>query len=76
MSIRTLGRLTKSNKMGNEGVNMVDKIQVLAHRQLRDYRANQPGTCFADRALNLSINEAYLLIQALFGTNPIKLCRW
>jgi len=37
----------------------VNPLQALADRQWRDYRARQPGTCFADPGFVLSLAEAY-----------------
>jgi 2-keto-4-pentenoate hydratase len=37
----------------------VNPLQALADRQWRDYRARQPGTCFADPDFVLSLAEAY-----------------
>jgi 2-keto-4-pentenoate hydratase len=39
----------------------VTPLQELADRQWRDYRARQPGTCFADPDFVLSLAEAYEL---------------
>jgi 2-keto-4-pentenoate hydratase len=37
----------------------------LANRQWRDYRARQPGTCFADPNFALSLPAAYKLQDAV-----------
>jgi len=41
------------------------KLTRLSERQWRDYRARQPGTCFADADLVLSLEEAYELQSAV-----------
>jgi 2-keto-4-pentenoate hydratase len=40
-------------------------IQALADRQWRDYRAREPGTCFADPGFSLDLSEAYQLQDAV-----------
>ena len=40
-------------------------LQDLADRQWRDYRARQPGTCFADPNFVLSLADAYELQDAV-----------
>jgi 2-keto-4-pentenoate hydratase len=40
---------------------VVNPLKALADRQWRDYRARQPGTCFADPDFVLSLAEAYEL---------------
>ena len=40
-------------------------LQDLADRQWRDYRARQPGTCFADPDFVLSLADAYELQDAV-----------
>ena len=40
-------------------------LQDLADRQWRDYRARQPGTCFADPDFVLSVADAYELQDAV-----------
>jgi 2-keto-4-pentenoate hydratase len=37
----------------------VNSLEELAHRQWRDYRARQPGTCFADPDFDLSLAAAH-----------------
>jgi 2-keto-4-pentenoate hydratase len=44
---------------------MINNIRELARRQLNDYQANSPGTCFSDHNFNLSVNEAYALQDAV-----------
>lgn len=44
---------------------MTVDLQDLAHRQLRDYRARQPGTCFADPGFVLDLTRAYALQDAV-----------
>lgn len=46
---------------------MESRLQDLAERQWRDYRSRQPGTCFADPDLALSLAEAYALQDAVVG---------
>jgi 2-keto-4-pentenoate hydratase len=41
------------------------KIRALADRQWRDYRARQPGTCFAEPGFALDLSEAYELQDAV-----------
>ena len=48
--------------MGDAAVN---RLQTLAERQWRDYRARQPGTCFADPGFTLSLAAAYELQDAV-----------
>jgi 2-keto-4-pentenoate hydratase len=43
----------------------VNSTEELADRQWRDYRARQPGTCFADPNFNLSLAAAYELQDAV-----------
>jgi 2-keto-4-pentenoate hydratase len=43
----------------------VKPLQDLADRQWRDYRARQPGTCFADPDFVLSLADAYELQDAV-----------
>jgi 2-keto-4-pentenoate hydratase len=43
----------------------VNPLQELADRQWRDYRARQPGTCFADPDFDLSLAAAYELQDAV-----------
>jgi 2-keto-4-pentenoate hydratase len=43
----------------------VNTLQALADRQWRDYRARQPGTCFADPDFDLSLAAAYELQDAV-----------
>jgi 2-keto-4-pentenoate hydratase len=42
-----------------------EALQALADRQWRDYRARQPGTCFADPDFVLSLDGAYELQDAV-----------
>jgi 2-keto-4-pentenoate hydratase len=44
---------------------MMDALVELADRQWRDYRAREPGTCFADTGFVLSLPQAYDLQQAV-----------
>jgi 2-keto-4-pentenoate hydratase len=44
---------------------MTSALKALAERQLRDYRARQPGTCFADPGHGLGLPQAYALQQAV-----------
>jgi len=44
---------------------MRSDIQALADRQWRDYRAREPGTCFADPGFSLDLFEAYELQDAV-----------
>jgi len=44
---------------------MKSDIQALADRQWRDYRAREPGTCFADPGFSLDLSEAYELQDAV-----------
>ena len=44
---------------------MTNVIQALADRQWRDYRARQPGTCFADPGFALDLSDAYALQDAV-----------
>ena len=44
---------------------MINNIRELARRQLNDYQANSPGTCFSDHNFNLTVNEAYALQDAV-----------
>ena len=43
----------------------MNSTEELAHRQWRDYRARQPGTCFADPDFDLSLAAAYELQDAV-----------
>jgi 2-keto-4-pentenoate hydratase len=43
----------------------VSALQELADRQWRDYRARQPGTCFADPGFSLDLARAYELQDAV-----------
>ena len=43
----------------------MNTLQELADRQWRDYRARQPGTCFADPDFDLSLAAAYELQDAV-----------
>jgi 2-keto-4-pentenoate hydratase len=43
----------------------VNPLAELADRQWRDYRARQPGTCFADPDFDLSLAAAYELQEAV-----------
>ena len=43
----------------------MNPLEELADRQWRDYRARQPGTCFADPDFVLSLAEAYELQDAV-----------
>jgi 2-keto-4-pentenoate hydratase len=43
----------------------VNSTEELADRQWREYRARQPGTCFADPNFNLSLAAAYELQDAV-----------
>ena len=43
----------------------MNSIEELADRQWRDYRARQPGTCFADPDFDLSLAAAYELQDAV-----------
>jgi 2-keto-4-pentenoate hydratase len=38
---------------------MSDEISKLVNSQLKDYRANNPGTCFIDPSFNIDIDTAY-----------------
>jgi 2-keto-4-pentenoate hydratase len=40
-------------------------IQQLAVRQVQDYRARTPGTCFADAGFGLDVSEAYAVQDAM-----------
>ncbi len=42
-----------------------DDILHLARRQLLDYRANMPGTCFSDKEFQLDVTTAYQLQDAV-----------
>jgi len=44
---------------------MRSDIQELADRQWRDYRAREPGMCFADPGFSLDVSEAYELQDAV-----------
>ncbi len=44
---------------------MTDTLAKLADRQWRDYRAREPGTCFADPGFVLDLPQAYDLQQAV-----------
>ena len=44
---------------------MTSEIRALADRQWRDYRARQPGTCFADPGFVLNLSDAYELQDAV-----------
>ncbi|WP_207003623.1 2-keto-4-pentenoate hydratase [Trinickia mobilis] len=44
---------------------MTGALAKLADRQWRDYRAREPGTCFADPGFVLSLPQAYDLQQAI-----------
>jgi len=44
---------------------MMDALAELADRQWRDYRAREPGTCFADTGFALDLPQAYDLQQAV-----------
>src|SRR5258708_35271842 len=44
---------------------MMDALAELADRQWRDYRAREPGTCFADTGFVLDLAQAYDLQQAV-----------
>lgn len=44
---------------------MPTNLTELAHRQWRDYRARQPGTCFLDPGFVLDLPEAYALQSAV-----------
>ena len=44
---------------------MTNDLWALADRQWRDYRARQPGTCFADPGFALNIARAYALQNAV-----------
>ena len=44
---------------------MMDALAELADRQWRDYRAREPGTCFADTGFVLDLPQAYDLQQAV-----------
>jgi 2-keto-4-pentenoate hydratase len=44
---------------------MTSEIHALAERQWRDYRAHQPGTCFADAGFALDLSDAYALQDAV-----------
>ena len=41
------------------------QIEYLAHRQLLDYRSNNPGTCFSEPGFNMSVAAAYHLQDAV-----------
>jgi 2-keto-4-pentenoate hydratase len=44
---------------------MTTEIRALADRQWRDYRARQPGRCFADPGFVLNLSDAYELQDAV-----------
>lgn len=44
---------------------MTDDLRALAERQWHDYRARQPGTCFADPGFSLDLARAYELQDAV-----------
>jgi hypothetical protein len=44
---------------------LTDALVVLAARQWRDYRAREPGTCFADQGFTLDLQQAYELQGAV-----------
>lgn len=44
---------------------MAKAIHMLARRQLRDYRACNPGTCFAESGFALDVTSAYALQDAV-----------
>src|SRR5260221_4041788 len=46
---------------------MMDALAELADRQWRDYRAREPGTCFADTGFVLDLREAYEVQQVVSG---------
>ena len=41
------------------------QIEKLAHRQLRDYQCNNPGTCFSEPGFNMTVAAAYHLQDAV-----------
>ena len=41
------------------------QIEYLAHRQLLDYRSNNPGTCFSEPGFKMSVAAAYHLQDAV-----------
>ena len=43
----------------------MNSTEELAERQWRDYRAREPGTCFADPDFHLSLTAAYELQHAV-----------
>ena len=50
----------------NMNVNVSNhQIQQLAHRQLLDYRASNPGSCFSEPNFNIDIKTAYSLQDAV-----------
>ena len=48
------------------------KIMQLAKRQLADYRSNNPGTCFFDPNLSLTIKESYELQDAVTNLRVVE----
>jgi 2-keto-4-pentenoate hydratase len=48
-----------------QGEGMIDALAELADRQWRDYRAREPGTCFADPGFVLDLPQAYDLQHAV-----------
>ena len=43
------------------------QIEQLAHRQLLDYKCNNPGTCFSEPGFNMTVAAAYHLQDAVTG---------
>jgi 2-keto-4-pentenoate hydratase len=58
--------LTDETSFGTTGeAALANETEQLANRQWRDYRARQPGTCFADPDFALSLAAAYELQDAV-----------